>query len=110
MTPSSEHKKDIVYYPDYFTQPSLFHRELYKDLLYIPDDYHSLLLLAHTCLFLKSPEKTGIHFNNEENSSTTKYTKHLKALRKKLNKKFQLTALGLYDFLGQEEIRPPIDW
>ena len=110
ITPHSNSKITENYYPDYITKPALKNRKIYKEKLYVPDSYDYLILLAHTCLFLKSPKKTGIDYDKEEKSIDTKYVIELKSLRKELSKSFSISAKGLLAFLREESVSPPIDW
>jgi hypothetical protein len=108
LTPSLN--KELTYYPDYITIPALKNRKIYKKQLYVPNDYHSLIILAYTCIFLKSEKKTGINFNNESCNVNTKYVKELINYRKKLKIDFSISAQGLYNFLRKMNIAPPLDW
>ena len=108
LTPSLN--KELTYYPDYITIPALKNRQLYKKQLYVPNEYHSLIILAYTCVFLKSEKKTGINYDNEFRNVNTKYVKELNNYRKKLKIDFTISAQGLYNFLRKMNIAPPLDW
>lgn len=100
---------DLVYFPDYISSCALNNKILYKGLLNVPDDYHSLILMAHTCLYLKSPAKTGLNLDNKYNFHS-KYIDCIQNLSERLQLAVELTGRGLQKFLRDEKFEAPLDW
>lgn len=109
VAPSISGDSLLDIYPDYLTIPALKSRIAYKGKLYIPDDFYALLLLVHSCLFIKSSEKTKINLDRDPLESS-KYIRELDLLKASLGIDFKNTAEDMYEFLRKQFFAPPLDW
>lgn len=106
-----ESAAETTYYPHYLAQPVLRSRELSETGVYVPSSYWALMILAHTCLYLKSTARTGLSFDATGPDARSRYTAELLRLSGDADRQpIQLSLTGLARLLREEGLEAPLDW
>ena len=102
---------DLAYYPKFLAEPVLESRELSETAVYVPSGFWALMILAHTCLYLKSAAKTGLSFDSIRPDAKSRYTDELLRLSGDADRHgINLSLTGLARLLREEELEAPLDW